>query len=233
MSRPGRNDRLGVDLGRERAQVLRDRLAARDDRGGRLTPVDCIGDGRTLRCDPPGDDTAPFEVPQPRGFPNYIGPRRRDHHSYRAETSTPDHNGSYAEAINEQLTRHPTPGRNNRPAAPRGTRNDAGINPAATTGEWGDQVLSYTTTDTRGNRVVVNVTAPDNHLLDPGIVAQYTIPERRRTRVIAVGEGNAPLSVPANPLARHTFQQKIESDVRAAIAEQTRQDVERALRRRR
>ncbi|MFY8093134.1 MAG: RHS repeat-associated core domain-containing protein, partial [Niveispirillum sp.] len=52
------------------------------------TGLNCIGDGKILTCDPPGDDTAPYQIPQMEGLPNEIGDTQPYSHVYRVETST-------------------------------------------------------------------------------------------------------------------------------------------------
>ena len=183
------------------------------------TGRNCVGDGTTYTCDPPGDDTAPYQIPQMEGAPNEIGDTQPLSHRYRAETSTPDFNGSLAPDIANQIIANPTPGVD-QPATPGGTLNDAGVTPG--TGGLGDQVRSYVTTDANGNTVVVNVTVPGQHMLAPGIVSQYIIGGETSTSVIAVGEGNGWFSIPTAPIAEAVFQNKIERDVRIGVTNAVR-----------
>ncbi len=176
------------------------------------TGTECKGDGKVLTCNPVGDDTGTFQIPQPAGYPNYTGPDAAFPHAYRAETSSPDAGGSLTQAVTDQVIGNPTPG-NDRAATAGGVVNDAGITP----GPMQDLVNSYVRTDSNGNTVVVNVTIPGEHVLSPGIVAQYVIPGPGQIRIVVAGEGNGALSVPANPVAQATFQNKIERDMRTAI----------------
>jgi RHS repeat-associated protein len=181
--------------------------------------LECVGDGTNMTCNPPGADTAPFTIPQMPGFPDYVGPEEDWHHVYRADASTRDHNGSLGPDITDEIIKNPTPG-DDQPATPEGTLNDAGISPV--TGSWGDSVRSYITTATDGSTVVVNVTVPGQHMLDPGYVAQYTLPGPTCTKVVVVGEGNAGLSVPTTGAAEVVFGDKVESDIRKAIVKNTK-----------
>jgi len=173
----------------------------------------CVGDGTTYTCDPPGDDTPAYQIPQMEGMPNKLGDNASWSHEYRAETSTPDVNGSLAGDIANAVIANPTPG-NDQPATPGGTLNEAL--------PGGNMVRSYTSTDVNGNTVVANVTVPGDHALSPGIVSQYIIGGETSTSVIVVGEGNGLLSIPTTGIARGVFQDKIERDVRVGIANAVR-----------
>jgi RHS repeat-associated protein len=168
----------------------------------------CVGDGEEYTCDPPGDDTAPYKIPQMEGMPDRIGDMESYSHVYRAEWETPDHKGAMASAIAAQLIANPTPG-DDAPASKEGTLNEAL--------PGGNMVRSYITVDEAGNTVVVNVTVPGEHVLSPGIVSQYVVGGERSTKVIVVGEGNGILSIPTTSFAAQVFQSKIEGDVRKAL----------------
>lgn len=177
------------------------------------TGRNCVGDGETYTCDPPGDDTPAYQIPQMEGAPNEIGDTQPFPHVYRAETSTPDANGSLAGDIADAVIANPTPG-NDQPATAGGTLNEAL--------PGGNMVRSYVTTDVAGNTVVVNVTVPGQHALDPGIVSQYIIGGETSTSVVVVGEGNGILSIPTTMIAEGVFQNKIERDVRVGITNAVR-----------
>lgn len=185
------------------AYVSDDPLNATDPTGR-----NCDGDGKTYTCDPPGAGTAPYQIPQMEGMPNHLGSAEPCSHEYRAETSTPDHKGSLAPYIADQIIENPTPG-NDQPATREGTLNEAL--------PGGNMVRSYVSRDENGNTVVANVTVPGQHILAPGIVSQYVIPGESSTKVVVVGEGNGILSIPSTPIAQAVFQNKIEGDVRGAV----------------
>ncbi|MFN9542864.1 MAG: RHS repeat-associated core domain-containing protein, partial [Alphaproteobacteria bacterium] len=168
----------------------------------------CVGDGEEYTCDPPGDDTAPYKIPQMEGMPDRIGDMESYSHVYRAEWETPDHKGAMASAIAAQLIANPTPG-DDAPASKEGTLNEAL--------PGGNMVRSYITVDEAGNTVVVNVTVPGEHVLSPGIVSQYVVGGERSTKVIVVGEGNGILSIPTTSFAAQVFLNKIKGDVRKAV----------------
>jgi len=172
------------------------------------TGMNCVGDGRTYKCDPPGDDTPPNEIPQDEGLPNELGDTQPWSHVYRAETSSWDNDGGLAPFIADAIIENPTRG-NDQPATAGGTLNEAlpGVN----------MVRSYVTNDSKGNTVVVNVTIPGQHLLSPGIVSQYIVGGNNKTTIIVVGEGNGLLSLPTGGIAQSTFQGKIERDMRVGI----------------
>lgn len=179
------------------------------------TGMECRAVGESYVCDPPGDDTAPFTVPRAQGLPDKIGPTEGGYHVYRADASTPASGEGVASEIAGAIIRDPTPGRDS-PATANGTVNDAGISPF--TGRAGDAVNSYVTTDANGNTVVVNVTIPGEHALNPGYVAQYIIPSANGTQVIAIGEGNAWIQVgPGSAAAAAVFQNKINGNVRQGV----------------
>jgi RHS repeat-associated protein len=177
------------------------------------TGMNCVGDGKTYNCDPPGDDTPAYQIPQTEGMPNEIGDTQPFSHVYRAETSTPDVNGSLAPDIAAAVIANPTPG-NDQPATPGGTLNEAL--------PGGNMVQSYVTTDVSGNTVVVNVTVPGEHVLSPGIVSQYIIGGETSTSIVVVGEGNGILSIPTTGIAAGVFQDKIKRDVRVGITNAVR-----------
>lgn len=143
--------------------------------------------GDKIVVDPPGRDTAPFVIPR-LNSPERIGPGA-GYHEYRAETFTPASDARTVGAIRGQLIRHPTLDPHAQPASVRGSRNDGGISPIS--GRYDDKVMSYLTKDIDGNTVVVNVTVPNEHLLNPGYVAQYQIADDKGARLVTAGAGNA------------------------------------------
>jgi uncharacterized protein RhaS with RHS repeats len=168
----------------------------------------------TSVCDPPGNDIGRFTVPAKEN-PGYIGSEADGYHVYNAETSTPASSAGLTSSITQAVIENPTPG-NDAPASPEGTRNDAGI--SRFSGSWGDKVNSYVTKDSNGNTVVVNVTIPGEHALNPGYVAQAIIPGSESTRIVVVGEGNAQIQVGLGAfLGGRLFQLKIEGDMRRGI----------------
>lgn len=192
------------------AYVGNDPINASDPTGTVCVPQK---DGSSV-CDPPGKDIGTFTVPAKEN-PGYIGPNAPGHHVYNAETATPASAPGLTSSIAQAVTDNPTPG-NDSPASPGGTRNDAGISPLS--GALGDQVNSYVTTDSNNNTVIVNMTVPGEHVLDPGYVAQAIIPGADSTRIVVVGEGNARIQVgPGAAAARFVFQRKIEADMRRGI----------------
>lgn len=170
-------------------------------------------DGSSI-CDPPGDDIGRFPIPAKEN-PGYIGPNADGYHAYAAETSTPYSSSGLTSSITQELINNPTPGTDS-PATAQGTRNDAGISPLS--GSWGDQVNSYVTTDSNNHVVIVNVTVPGEHMLDPGYVAQAVIPSGNSTRIAVGAEGDASIQVgPGAAIAKTVFQRKIEADMRRGI----------------
>lgn len=179
------------------------------------TGTNCVPqkDGSSI-CDPPGDDIGSFRVPAKQN-PGYIGPESGGYHEYTAETSTPSSSPALTSSIAQEVIKNPTPGSDS-PATPQGTKNDAGISPLP--GFLGDKVNSYVTTDSNNHTVVVNVTIPGEHILNPGYVAQAIIPGQDSTRIVVVGEGNALIQVGTGAMiAGVVFQRKIESDMRRGI----------------
>ena len=180
-------------------------------------------DDGSARCEPPGGDIGHFTIPAEHN-PGDIGPRdsegnrRWDYHRYGAEASTPDTNGSLEPYLIEEVVNNPTPGQDQR-ATRRGVVNDVGISPPI---PGGDNVVSFVTTDSNGNTVVVNVTIPGQHGLNPGYVAQAIIPGARQSRIVVVGEGNAWVQVgPGSAIGGWAFQQKVNGDARRAIYRST------------
>lgn len=183
------------------------------------TGKECVTqeDGSAI-CDPPGDDIGSFPVAAEHN-PGNIGPDQSGHHVYTAEASTPS-SGDVGEHITQAVIDNPTPGTDS-PATPAGVTNDAGISPLS--GSLGDNVTSYVTQDSNGNTVVVNVTQPGQHVLNPGYVAQAIVTQNNRTTVFVVGEGNATIQQgPGSFLGGVVFQQKIEGDIRRGIFNSTR-----------
>lgn len=192
------------------AYVGNDPINSRDPTGTECTTQK---DG-SAKCDPPGDKIGTFTIPTANN-PGNIGPNQSGHHVYNAETSTPDSSKGLTDSITQAVTDNPTPG-NDSPATPGGVVNDAGISPFS--GSWGDKVTSYVTKDSNGNTVVVNVTIPGQHVLNPGYVAQAIIPGDRSTSIVVVGEGNAMIQVgPGAAAGGAVFQHKIEGDMRRGI----------------
>lgn len=167
-------------------------------------------------CDPPGDDIGSFPVPvSAKENPGYIGSEAGGHHVYHAATSTPASSAGLTSSITQAVIENPTPG-NDAPATADGTRNDAGMSPFS--GSWGDKVNSFVTKDSNGNTVVVNMTIPGEHALNPGYVAQAIIPGPDSTRIVVVGEGNARIQEgPGAMLGSFVFQKKIEADMRRGV----------------
>ena len=205
-----------------------DRAQARTAGGG------CAALGEaTMLCNPAGPEIGEYTLPRQEGFPDYIGPDAPHSHLYRAQTSTVGSFPSLAKAAANRLADYPTPGdgwsanllslpREQNRATPEGTVNDAGLPDALVrrlpgAAEGDDQVRSYTATDVIGNAVVTNVTILGQHSLHPGTVAQGVRQDERGTTITVVGEGNGQLSTYVNDGAEHTFQKKIEGDIRAAI----------------
>ncbi len=181
------------------------------------TGLECVGqEGGSALCDPPGDDIGTFTIPAEHN-PGYIGPNEGGHHVYTAEASTPS-SGNVGESITQAVIDNPTPG-NDSPATAAGVTNDAGISPFPNT----DNVTSYVTRDSNGNTVVVNVTIPGQHILNPGYVAQAIVPGDHSTTIFVVGEGNARIQQgPGSALGGAVFQRKIEGDIRRGIYNSTR-----------
>lgn len=192
------------------AYVGNDPINATDPLGTNCVPQK---DGSSV-CNPPGDDIGSFPLPATEN-PGYIGPEAGGHHVYNGETSTPASSAGLTSSIAQAVIENPTPG-NDAPATPEGTRNDAGFSRFA--GSSGDKVNSYVTTDSNGNTVVVNVTIPGEHALNPGYVAQAIIPGRDSTRIVVVGEGNARIQQGFGALlGARLFKDKIEADMRRGI----------------
>jgi hypothetical protein len=192
------------------AYVGNDPINASDPSGRECVPQ---RDGSSV-CQPPGGQIGRFRIPANEN-PGYIGPDASGYHVSNAETSTPYASAGLTASITQEVVNNPTPG-NDSPASPQGTRNDAGISPFS--GRLGDQVNSYVTRDSNGNTVVVNVTVPGEHVLNPGYVAQAIIPGADSTQIVVVGEGNARIQAgPGAALGGAVFQRKIEADMRRGI----------------
>jgi RHS repeat-associated protein len=169
--------------------------------------------GGSSVCDPPGDDIGTFVIPA-KYNPGYIGPKAEGYHKYDAKASTAS-NEKVDRSIEKAVADNPTPG-NDIPATAEGVVNDAGISPFS--GELGDKVVSFTTYDSNNNFVVLNVTIPGQHALNPGYVAQAVVPGENRTTVFVVGEGNARIQQgPGSAAGGAVFQRKIEGDIRRGI----------------
>lgn len=182
--------------------VGNDPLNATDPSG-----MNCDANGDTYTCDPPGEDIGQYNIPRPEGAPDHIGSERSFSHVYNAETSSP----TGAADVAKEVIAQPTPGSNQNAATSEGVINDAGITPFS--GPLGDNVNSHVVTDSNGNTVVVNITRPGEHILNPGVVSQAIIPNGDGSRIVVVGEGNSILSIPANGIAAGVFQNKIERDM--------------------
>jgi len=192
------------------AYVANDPANGTDPSGKECVPQ---SDGSTV-CDPPGGDIGRFKVPAKEN-PGYIGPNASGYHQYHAETSTAYSSPALTSSITQAVADNPTPG-DDRPATAQGTKNDAGISPFS--GRIGDKVNSYVTTDSNNHTVIVNVTIPGEHVLNPGYVAQAIIPGRDSTRIAVAAEGNALIQVgPGALIAGAVFQNKIEGDMRRGI----------------
>ena len=165
-----------------------------------------------MMCNPVGPEIGEFTVGRPAGFPDYIGPNAGYDHAYRSLASTPGGWNSLADHLNDRIQETPTPGIQIR-ATPTGVVNDAGITPIPDT----DLVRSSVSTDVQGRQIVSNVTIPGQHMLDPGVVSQTAWSDGHNTYGIAVGEGNGIMSIPGNGIAREVFENKLESDIRAAV----------------
>ena len=175
-----------------------------------------------MLCNPAGPEIGEYTLPRQEGFPDYIGPKAKASHLYRAEASTIDTSSRVLSAIENRVADQPTPGdgwggvlpglpqRQNR-ATPEGAENDAGLPDFL----FDDQVRSYTATDVNGNAVVANVTISGEHSLHPGIVSQGISQDADGTSITVIGEGNSKLSKAVNPMAEAAFQTKIERDIRA------------------
>lgn len=173
-----------------------------------------LTDGSSV-CDPPGKEIGSFVIPAGPANPGAIGPNQGGYHAYNAQTSTPYSSNGLTQNVTQAVIDNPTPG-DDAPASAAGTINDAGISPFS--GALGDKVTSYVTRDSNGNTVVVNVTVPGEHVLNPGYVAQAIVPDTNSTSIVVVGEGNAPIQVgPGAALAGAVFQRKIEGDMRRGI----------------
>ena len=170
-----------------------------------------------MLCNPTGPEIGEFTVGRPPEFPDYIGPNSDYSHTYQSVASTPGNWSSLKVELDERIQQTPTPGNNQTTATPAGVVNDAGITFVRNT----DLVRSSVSTDVQGRQVVSNVTIPGRHILNPGVVSQTAWSDEQGTHAIAVGEGNGALSIPANPVAREVFENKLEADLRSAIFRDT------------
>lgn len=171
-----------------------------------------------MLCNPAGPEIGEYTVGRPEGFPDYVGPQADFDHLYTSRASTPGGWSSLSDELNGRLQENPTPGRNQQTATPGGVVNDAGITIFSNT----DMVRSSVSTDIQGRQITSNVTIPEQHMLNPGIVSQTAWSDGRSTHAIAVGEGNGIMSIPANRVAEGVFENKLESDIRVAITRDTR-----------
>jgi RHS repeat-associated protein len=205
-------DPIGIEDGLNRyAYVRNSPLMGVDPTGLECIPQD---DGST-ECDPPGDEIGKFTIPPTITSPGYIGPKESGHHVYNAETSTPGSSQELTASIESAVINNPTPG-SDLPATPEGVVNDAGISPFS--GDFGDKVVSFVSKDSNGNTIVVNVTIPGQHALNPGYVAQAIVPQQSSTSIFVVGEGNALVQVgPGSAAGGAVFQSKIEGDMRKGV----------------
>jgi len=126
------------------------------------------------------------------------------HHKYDEPVSTTGF-AKFAGAIRQGIINDPTPGPDQKAAAPGGTPNNASPQGGGLVGVVGSvvpsPVLSYTRKDANGNPMVVNVTLP-GHPLFPGYVARET--DRDASGQITVhnyGEGTGALQSAYSPFA--------------------------------
>lgn len=178
------------------------------------TGKECITqqDGNAL-CRPPGGKIGSFSIPA-KINPGNITPQNGGYHEYHAETSVPTSSKGLTESVTQAVIENPTPG-DDTPATANGVENDAGISPPL---PGGDKVISYITNDSNNNTLIVNVTMPGKHVLNPGYVAQAIIPSSNSTSIVVVGEGNAWIQVgPGAAIGGAVFQGKIESDMRRGV----------------
>jgi len=150
------------------------------------TGLECIPQGKELKCDPPGDEIGEYTIPRPEGHPGVIS-SDDNYDSYTTGADTTDTSSGLLEAATSELIRNPTPGVD-RPATPKGTRNDAGVSPPL---PGGDQVMSYVATDSNGNTVVVNLSIPDEHVFHPAVLSQVVTQDEYGTHVTVVGESTS------------------------------------------
>jgi uncharacterized protein RhaS with RHS repeats len=150
------------------------------------TGLECIPNGDVLICDPPGDEIGAYTIPRP---PNHPGiPASDDNYdSYVTGASTSDTSPSLVGLATNEMINNPTPG-DDSPASAAGTRNEAGISPPL---PGGDQVFSYTTTDSNGNTVVSNLSIPGEHVFHPAVVSQVVVQDATGTHMIVVGESTS------------------------------------------
>jgi RHS repeat-associated protein len=189
---------------------------------------ECVPNGEKLNCDPPGDEIGSYTIPRPEGHPGVLSTDGY-YNQYKIESSTPGTGKILLEEITNSVINNPTPGWYDQPASPDGTLNDAGINVFATTGSWGDQVRSYSTVDSNGNTVVVNLSMPGNHVFHPAVVSQVIRQDNRGTSVTLVGESSSMIhgggnDNPLNEAAEQIFKFVIDGNIRQGVYNATRRE---------
>ncbi len=165
------------------AYVGNDPVNKVDPTGQRCDPLD----HRKTKCDPPGDNTSPFDLPLIKGGVDSLYPGDTYYHYYELEfTIADDGSDDQYERVSKSVIDNPTTGEDN-PATPKGTRNEASV----TSFSSPDTVVSYFAR-TRDNKttIVVNNTTAD-HIGSPGYVAHYITKIRGGIRVLTVGEGKS------------------------------------------
>jgi len=193
-----------------------------NDPANRTDPsgLECVTVKDDFHCSPPPGspkNLGSFDVPKQAGHPSEISSREGGYHQYHAQTSTTKTGQGVLKSVAQAVINHPVPNSAGSPASTQGTTNYAGITPF-NGGPLSDKVKSFVTTDSNGNTVVVNLTIPGQHILNPGYVAQYVTQSSSGTAITVVGEGNAYIQVgPGAAIGSAVFQNRIEKDMKEGL----------------
>jgi RHS repeat-associated protein len=150
----------------------------------------CQTNGNTVTCHDLLDNGPTVSFPRPSEWPESFNSDSANYHHYDVTSSAPLNCD-----VMQSLINNPTPGPSDSPATALGTSNDA-TPPGRLSFLGPSPVQSYSTTDSNGNPVVINVTQP-GHWLHPG----YVVRTIEGGTIHNYGEGTSVLQGPYDPWA--------------------------------